>query len=98
MPTVSTILPSLVPQHPEQPLQMSDDIILMGEIAYNYLACAANGTPGQWYPDWLGYSPLPEDTYGGLDHLYFASPTTSHSSMYVLTSTCSPKCSNVSSQ
>ena len=44
-------------------------------------------TSGQIFPDWLGYSPLSEYTYGSIDHLSPASPSgsvTPPSAMYVL--------------
>lgn len=43
---------------------------------------------GQVFPDWLGYSPLPEHTYSNIGHLPPASPSygsvTPPSTMYVL--------------
>ena len=63
---------------------MYDDTILIGDLAYDYLA---NVTFDQVFPDWLGYSPLPEYTYSSIDHLFPASPSgsvTPPSAMYVL--------------
>jgi len=56
---------------------------------YNYLAREAIVSSGQIFPYWLGYSSLPEYTYGSINHLSPASPSygsvTPPSAMYVLT-------------
>ena len=67
---------------------MYDDTILMGDLAYNYLALETNVASGQIFPDWYGYSPLPEYTYGSTVHLSPYNPSLDSAAspdvMYVL--------------
>lgn len=68
---------------------MYDDTIFVGELLYNYLAIEENATSGQIPPDWFGYSLPTEYTYGTIDHLPPASPSSSVTSpraTYVFTS------------
>ena len=68
---------------------MHDDTVLMGDLAFNYLASEANSLPDQTFSDWLGYFPLSGHTYHSIGpYLAHASPSdsaASPSAMYVLT-------------
>jgi hypothetical protein len=48
---------------------MHDDHVLMGDIAYDFLAQESNATLGQPFPNFLGYPPLSEVTYDTVDLL-----------------------------
>ncbi|KAF9780791.1 hypothetical protein BJ322DRAFT_1112192 [Thelephora terrestris] len=50
-------------------LTMHDDHVLMGDIAYDFLAQESNATLGQPFPNFLGYPPLSEVTYDTVDLL-----------------------------
>ena len=108
---VSAVPLSLSPVS-EQPLQTLNDPALgvagdvymedvhIGNIAYNYLARGAGETSDLQYPDWLGYSPMHEDTYATMGYFSPTSPSdgyaTSPSTVYVLTLICSPEPPNIS--
>ncbi|KAF9643171.1 hypothetical protein BDM02DRAFT_3123766 [Thelephora ganbajun] len=59
-----------------------DDLVLMGDMVYDFLAHAADGPSGQWFSDLLGYS---ENTYGSAGYFSQASTpvTTFPSTTYV---------------
>lgn len=48
---------------------MYDDDVLMGELAYDFLAREANSTSGQSFPDSFVRPPLSEDAYRPVDFL-----------------------------
>jgi hypothetical protein len=82
---------------------MYDDHVLMGEMAYDFLAREGNATSDERFPGFLGcYPPLPEDAYGSVDLLSPASSSvfyaSSPSTTYVPTLARFPKLSNVLSQ
>ena len=77
MPDVSRILFSPVSQSAKQSLQMDDDTIFMGDLAYDYLVREA-ASSSQWFPHWVCHSLPFEDTYGGVDPLSPASSFSSH--------------------
>ena len=45
------VTPFSLPQCIERPLQMYDDTVLMGDLAFSYLASEANVSPSQVYSD-----------------------------------------------
>lgn len=96
MPAVSGIYLSSVPQRAEQSLKMSDDLIFMGDLIYDYLVREESAASDQYPSGWLGYFPPLEDTYGSMGYLSPAPPSSSYAgsptTTYVPTSIRSRGC------
>jgi len=78
MPVVSDVHLSPVPQRAEQPLKMSDDLVFMGDLIYDYLVREASAASDQCPSDWLGYFPPQEDSYDNMGYLPPAPPSSSY--------------------
>jgi len=77
MSAVSDVHLSPLPQRAEQPSKMSDDLVFMGDLVYDYLLREASMASDQYTSDWLGYFPPPEDAFGSMGYLSPAPPPSS---------------------
>jgi hypothetical protein len=101
-PSSVQFLISFISQCAEQTLQTHGDHVLMGEIAYEFLARETNTPSGQCIPDYSGYTLLSEGTNHFMDPAFptpgSAGYVTFPSTTYVSALAQSQKCSDISVQ